>query len=82
MVHDACNMNTDERLKLSLEDVLADLWHARRLVISGDWLCSATVTSDAGHVSHIIRGWRRVHTNLFLAVRTPTEKISFSRSIN
>ncbi len=26
-------MNTDERLKLALEDVLADLWHARR---SGD----------------------------------------------
>jgi hypothetical protein len=25
-----CNMNTDERLKLALEDVLADLWHARR----------------------------------------------------
>ncbi|HEX7440798.1 MAG TPA: hypothetical protein VF319_11965 [Caldimonas sp.] len=23
-------MNTDERLKLALEDVLADLWHARR----------------------------------------------------
>ena len=26
-------MNTDQRLRLSLEDVLADLWHARR---SGD----------------------------------------------
>jgi hypothetical protein len=24
------NMNPDERLKLALEDVLADLWHARR----------------------------------------------------
>ena len=24
-------MNSDERLKLALEDVLADLWHARRL---------------------------------------------------
>lgn len=23
-------MNTDEKLKLALEDVLADLWHARR----------------------------------------------------
>lgn len=26
-------MNTDQRLRLALEDVLADLWHARR---SGD----------------------------------------------
>ena len=51
-------------------------------MISGDWLCSATVTSDAGHVSHIIRGWRHVRTSSFLAVRTPTEKISFPRSIN
>ena len=25
-----CIMNTDQRLKLALEDVLADLWHARR----------------------------------------------------
>ncbi len=33
------------------------------LVISGDWLCPATVTSDDGHVSRITRGWRRIHTD-------------------
>ena len=60
-VHDACNMNTDERLKLSLEDVLGDLWHARR-------------AGDIGRLALLsycdVRRWARVAHHQRLAARS------------
>lgn len=44
-------MNSDERLRLALEDVLADLWHARR-------------TGDVGRLALLsycdVRRWARI----------------------
>jgi len=61
LVHDDCNMNTDERLKLSLEDVLADLWHARR-------------TGDIGRLALLsycdVRRWARIAHHQRLAARS------------
>jgi len=54
-------MNTDERLKLSLEDVLADLWHARR-------------AGDIGRLALIsyfdVRRWARLAQRQVLAARS------------
>jgi hypothetical protein len=54
-------MNTDERLKLSLEDVLADLWHARR-------------TGDIGRLALLsycdVRRWARTAHHHGLAARS------------
>ncbi|HEV7578012.1 MAG TPA: hypothetical protein VGO85_18425 [Caldimonas sp.] len=54
-------MNTDERLKLALEDVLADLWHARR-------------TGDIGRLALLsycdVRRWARVARHQGLAERS------------
>jgi hypothetical protein len=54
-------MNTDERLKLSLEDVLADLWHARR-------------SGDIGRLALLsycdVRRWARVAHHQGLAARS------------
>ena len=61
LVHDDCNMNTDERLKLSLEDVLGDLWHARR-------------AGDIGRLALLsycdVRRWARVAHHHGLAARS------------
>jgi len=54
-------MNTDERLKLSLEDVLADLWHARR-------------SGDVGRLALLsycdVRRWARIAHHQGLAARS------------
>ena len=54
-------MNTDERLKLSLEDVLADLWHARR-------------AGDIGRLALLsyceVRRWARTAHHQGLAARS------------
>ena len=51
-------MNTDQRLRLSLEDVLADLWHARR-------------SGDVGRLALLsycdVRRWARVAHHELLA---------------
>jgi len=61
LVHDAYTMNTDERLKLSLEDVLADLWHARRV-------------GDIGRLALLsycdVRRWARIAHHQGLAARS------------
>jgi len=54
-------MNTDERLKLSLEDVLAELWHARR-------------RDDLGRLALLsyyeVRRWARLARNEQLAAHS------------
>ena len=54
-------MNTDEGLKLSLEDVLADLWHARR-------------AGDLGRLALLsycdVRRWARAAHHPALAARS------------
>ena len=54
-------MNADERLKLSLEDVLADLWHARR-------------AGDIGRLALLsycdVRRWARTAQHHGLAARS------------
>ena len=51
-------MNTDQRLRLALEDVLADLWHARR-------------SEDVGRLALLsycdVRRWARVAHHELLA---------------
>ena len=51
-------MNTDERLRLALEDILADLWHARR-------------SRDVGRLALLsycdVRRWARVAHHELLA---------------
>jgi hypothetical protein len=51
-------MNTDQRLRLALEDVLADLWHARR-------------SGDVGRLALLsycdVRRWARVAHHELLA---------------
>jgi hypothetical protein len=54
-------MSTDQRLRLALEDVLADLWHARR-------------SEDIGRLAFLsycdVRRWARVARQELLATRS------------
>ena len=64
-------MNADERLKLALEDVLADLWHARR-------------AGDIGRLALLsycdVRPWARTANHQALAARSHELVLSCPRS--